>query len=121
MALLVTWYGDLPDRVFWFVERTHWPWSLIAGLAFVFGSVVPIFALFLGRWRGSPRALRTIAAITLVGILLFDMYLVAPAFNALAIGAGSLAAIAIGALFVAFLAMPWAQAPLRRRRLVHGR
>jgi hypothetical protein len=121
MALLVIWYGDVPGRVFWFVERTHWPWTLIAGLAFICGSVVPIFSLFLGRWRASPRALRIIGTLTLCGIALYDIYLVAPAFNVLALGAAAAALIAIGALFVAFLAMPWARAPLRRWRLIHGR
>jgi len=80
-----------------------------------------IFALFLGRWRASPAALRVIGASTLAGILLYDLYLVAPAFNVLALGAAAMATIAIGALFVAFRAMPWAQAPLRRWRLLHGR
>ena len=121
MAVLVIWYGDLPDRVFWFVQRTHWPWNLIAGLAFVFGAVAPIFALFLGRWRASPAALRAIGASTLAGILFYYLYLVAPAFNVLALGAAAVATIAIGALFVAFRAMPWVQAPLRRWRLRHGR
>ena len=121
MAVLVTWYGDVPTRIFWFVERTHWPWTLIAGLAFIFGSVAPIFSLFLGRWRASPRALRVIGLMTLAGIALYDVYLVAPAFDVLALGAAALALIVIGALFVAFLAMPWARAPLRRWRTLHGR
>ena len=121
MALLIVWYGDVPERVEWFVDRTHGPWPALALLAFLLGSVVPIFALFLGRWRASPRALRVIGVIALAGIALFDAYLVAPAFGPLALGAAVLAAIAIGALLVAFLAMPWAQAPLRHWRMRHGR
>jgi hypothetical protein len=121
MALLIIWYGDLPERVFWFTERAHGPWLPIAWLAFLFGSVVPIFALFLGRWRRDPRALRLIGVIALAGIALFEAYLIAPAFGSGSLGAAAVALIAIGALFVAFLAMPWARAPLRRWRTLHGR
>jgi len=121
MALLILWYGDVPERVSWFVDRTHGTWLAIAVLAFLFGSIIPIFSLFIGRWRKSPRALRIIGVIALAGIALFDAYLVVPAFGPLALGATALATIAIGALLIAFLAMPWAQAPLRHWRMRHGR
>lgn len=121
MALLVIWYGDEPERVFWFVQRTHGPWPLFAWLAVIFGAVAPVFSLFLGHWRSNPRALRFIGIIALAGLAFYDAYLVAPAFDVLALGAAFVALIAIGALFVAFLPMAWAQAPLRRWRLVHGR
>jgi hypothetical protein len=121
MAVLVIWYGDVPERVLWFVERTQGPWPLIAWLAFVFGAVAPVFSLLLGRWRKNPRALRAIGTVALIGIALYEAYLVAPAFNVLALGAAAVALIAVGALFVAFLGMPWARAPLRRWRLIHGR
>jgi hypothetical protein len=121
MALLIVWYGDLPERVHWFVTRTQTPWTALAVAAFLLGSVVPVLSLFLGRWRRSPRALRVIGAVALVGIALFDAVLVAPAFGPLAIAAAAIAAIAIGALLVAFLAMPWAHGPLRHWRMRHGR
>jgi hypothetical protein len=121
MALLIVWYGDVPERVQWFVTRTQAPWTLVSVLAFLLGSIVPVFSLFLGRWRRSPRALRVISFVALIGLLLFDAVLVAPAFDPLALGAAAVAVIAIGALLVAFLAMPWAQAPLRHGRMRHGR
>jgi hypothetical protein len=121
MALLIVWYGDVPERVQWFVDRTQAPWIVVAVFAFLLGSVVPIFSLFLGRWRRNPRALRIVGLVALLGIVLFDACLVAPAFGPLALGAAALATIAIGALLVSFLAMPWAQAPLRHWRMRHGR
>jgi len=121
MALLIVWYGDVPERVQWFITRTQGPWLALAVLAFVFGSILPIFSLFFGRWRRSPRALRIIGVIALVGLALFDAYLVAPAYGPIALAAAVLALIAIGALLVAFLAMPWAQAPVRHWRMRHGR
>jgi len=84
-------------------------------------AVVPIFALLLGRLRRDPAALRGIGAVTLLGLALYDIYLVGPAFGAAAIGAAAVALIAIGALLAAFVAMPWAQAPLRQWRMRHGR
>lgn len=121
MALLIVWYGDVPDRVRWFVDRTQTPWLALSVLAFLLGSVIPIFSLFLGRWRQSPQALRVIGSVALVGIALFDACLIAPAFGPLALGAAAVATIAIGALLVAFMAMPWAQGPLRHWRARHGR
>ena len=121
MAVLVIWYGDVPERVAWFVVRMRGPWLMLAWLAFIIGSAVPILALFLGRWRRSPHALRLIAGIALCGIALYDCYLVAPAFGGPALGAALLALSTIGALFIAFLARPWARAPLRRWGAIHGR
>jgi len=121
MALLIVWYGDLPERVQWFVDRTQAPWTVLAVLAFMLGAIIPILALFLSRWRRSPQALRAIGLIALTGIALFDACLVGPAFDPLALGAAAVAAIAIGALLVAFMATPWAQSPLRHWRARHGR
>jgi hypothetical protein len=121
MALLVIWYGDLPHRVIWFVHRDHFPWTLIGGLAFVFGSVVPIFALFLARIRGSRTALRSVGAITLAGIALYDAYLVAPAFGTLALGAALFGIVAMGALLTVFSATAGCQPGFYRWRATRGR
>lgn len=118
MAVLVIWYGDLPSRVFWFVQR-GWPWTLVAGLAFVCGSVLPIFALFLARVRASALGLRIVSVIALIGIALFDAYLIAPPFGVLALAAAALALLAIGSLFIAFLATPWARTNIHRWRSAH--
>jgi hypothetical protein len=121
MALLVIWYGDVPSRVFWFVERDEWPWTWIAVLAFGLAAVIPIFALFLQRVRRSQRALRVVGIIALVGIATYDAYLIAPAFGPLALGAAMVALIAIGALLVACLGLSWAGPALSRRTSSHAR
>jgi hypothetical protein len=119
MALLVIWYGDLPSRVFWFMQRA-WPWTFIAGFAFVSGSIIPIFALFLGQVRESAIGLRVVSVISLIGIALFNAYLIAPPFGVLALVAAAAAMLAIGALLVAFLALRWAHTGLQRGRAAHG-
>lgn len=106
IALLVIWYGNIPDRVFWFSFRDRWPWSLIAGLAFVFGSVVPILLLFLERIRSSRRGMRFVGAVTLAGIALYYGYLISPPFGVLSLGAGFLGAVAMSCLLGAIAFAP---------------
>lgn len=109
MAVLVIWYGDLPRRVFWFVHREGL-WMLIGTLAFVIGSVIPILALFLQRIRSSRSGLRAVSTITLVGIALYDAYLIGPPFGPGSLGAALLAILAIGALLTASVGTSWCQA-----------
>lgn len=114
IALLVIWYGNLPDQVFWFSFRDRWPWSLIAGLAFVFGSVVPILLLFLERIRSSRTGMQFVGAVTLAGIALYYGYLIAPPFGALSLGAGLLGSVAMGCLLGAMTLAPWRDAPRKK-------
>jgi hypothetical protein len=114
IAVLVIWYGDLPHKVSWFVHRDHWPWTLVAGAAFVLGSVVPIFSLFLQRVRASRRGLRIVGVIVLAGIAFYYAYLIGPSFGVLSLGSAFVAIIAVGALLVAFVGAPWARAAFDR-------
>lgn len=107
VAFLVIWYGNIPDRVFWFSFRNRWPWPLIATLAFIFGSIVPIFSLFLERIRSSRLGMRFVGAVTLAGIALYYAYLISPPFGALSLGAGALATVAMGCLLGALTLAPW--------------
>ncbi len=116
MALLIIWYGDLPNRVFWFVQRDHWPWMLIAVLAFVGGSVIPIFSLFLARVRYSASWLRVVGIIVLAGIAIYYVYLIAPPFGVLSIAAAVVALVAIGALSVALVVTGWSRAGYEKWR-----
>ncbi len=106
IAFLVTWYGNIPDRVFWFSFRERWPWMLIVWLTFVFGFVVPIFLLFLKRIRSSRLGIRLVGSVTLAGIALYYAYLILAPFGALSLGAGALATIAMGCLLGALTLAP---------------
>lgn len=121
IAVLVIWYGDLPHRVFWFVNRDPWPWKATGAFAFIFASAVPIFALFLERVRTTRRGLRIVGVVTLVGLAGYYAYLVAPPFGVLSLGAALLSALAIGALFVALLGTRWAQTGFHKRRSAFAR
>jgi hypothetical protein len=116
----VIWYGDVPSRVFWFVDRDRWPWTLLGGFFFICGSVFPIFSLFIGRVRESVLGLRVVAAVTLVGIACFETYLVVPPFGVIAVAATALALVAVGAFTVAFVVTPWARLRAYRWRSAHA-
>ena len=96
MAVLVIWYGDLPHEEAWFVKRDVLPWSVLAVGAFVLVSVVPIFLLMLSRVRASRTALRLLGAAVLIGLALYDVYLIAPPFGISALIPSLLSLIAIG-------------------------
>ena len=114
MAILVIWYGDLPTRVSWFVERTHEPWKTLAVATFILGSVIPILVLLLARVRASRSALRYVAASSFGGIGLYDAWLLAPAYGAGALGAAALAALAIACASIVIIRVGWPAALFNR-------
>jgi hypothetical protein len=103
MAVLVIWYGDIPREEAWFVTRYHVPWSALAIAAFVLGAVIPTLALIQSRFRNQLRPLRAVGVITLIGIVAYDAYLIAPPAGAAALVPALLAIIGIG-LFVVGIA-----------------
>ncbi len=75
----INWYGDLPDQAHWYLSRTAggWRWLEIAGA--LLGSVLPMLALLFSRVRRDPLLLRPVALAVLLGLLIEDIWLVAPA------------------------------------------
>lgn len=118
MAVLVIWYGDLPHKEIWFVERGFLPWSLLAALGFLLVSVIPIFLLMLPRVRGSRTALRLLSTGVLIGLALYDVYLIAPPFGAAALIPALLALAAIGLALFGWM-LGGAEAVVRRTRLIN--
>jgi len=118
MAVLVIWYGDLPHEEVWFVERLISPWPVLAAGAFVLVSVIPVFMLMLSRLRKSPTALRLIGAGVLIGLALYDAYLIAPPFGSFALVPWLLSLIAIGLGLLGWM-QSGAQSLLHRMRPAH--
>jgi hypothetical protein len=115
MAFLVMWSSDLPSRMSWFLERDHFPWTLLAAGAFIFGSVAPTLALLLARVRNDIRELRAVAISVLAGLALYYAWLIAPPFRGRTLAAAVLATIAIGLLFAAAAGRPASNAVIPRR------
>lgn len=106
MAYLIIWYGDLPHKVEWFVQRDAAPWVLVAGAMFVLACVVPAFSLFSSRVRRSPVALRLVGIITLTGLALYYAWLVGPAFGPASLLSALFCIVALGVLLIG-LASRW--------------
>ncbi len=121
MAVLVMWYGDVPSKVFWFVERVREPWLAIAVAAFIVTSLVPIALLLFARVRTNCVALRFIGGDSLIGLAVYQSWLLAPAFGLATIGTALLALVAMTALIAAAIAEGWMQEISRRWSNVHGR
>lgn len=96
MTVLVIWYGDLPNEEIWFVEREPALWTAIAVAAFVLVSLVPIFALLLGKIRNARAPLRAVGIGVLSGLALYDVYLIAPPAGGMAALAALFAIAGIG-------------------------
>jgi len=119
MAVLVMWYGDIPDKVNFFVERDASPWKYIAAGAFVFSSVIPVLMLLLSRVRASRAALCFVAGSILAGLALYVAWLLAPAYGPWSLATAALATIALTCAFLALLSTDWPTALLYRARTTH--
>ena len=120
MAVLVLWYGDVPSKVFWFVERIEEPWRVFAIVAFVMTSLIPIALLMFARMRASRSALRFIGISSLVGLAIYQSWLLAPAFGAAAVGSALLALITMATFIAAAITGGWVQRLLHRWSIAHG-
>jgi hypothetical protein len=75
---LITWAEDLPHEIAWYVPRvqTSWRWLTLTILVLEFA--LPFLLLLSRAIKRTPAALGGLAAILLVGQLLFSFHLVAP-------------------------------------------
>jgi hypothetical protein len=95
MAVLIIWYGDLPNKVFWLVERAATPWRGLAIASFLLAAVGPVLLLLLARVRESPIALRRTAILIFVGQACYHAVLLAPTFGAWSLAPALVALLAI--------------------------
>ncbi|MXP62573.1 hypothetical protein E0493_04295 [Roseomonas sp. M0104] len=96
---LVIWYGDLPEKVAWYVLRQHWGWLAVELLSLLLSTLLPLVMLLPTAQRGSPAALAQLAPWLLAGILLHQAWLVAPGAGFWALPVAALAVLAVGGLW----------------------
>ena len=123
MAVLVIWYGDLPREEAWFVERRPLALDRAGGGRFHpgFAGADPR-ADAVARTQQPRSALRAVGACVLVGLAVYDAYLIVPPCGDAALLTALLALIGIGLALLrlsstARHASPHAEArpcPLRR-------
>jgi hypothetical protein len=114
MQFIVTWYGNIPDKVHWYAVRATVAWRLLASTAFALGAALPFLAILNRAVRREPAFLRLVGGLVLAGVVLHVTWLTMPAFGLAAAGPAVLAALAM-ALPIAATARLWPEAPIRDR------
>ena len=92
MDFLILWYGDLPSKIVWYVDRATSLLNVIVALALVCGLFMPIAAQAL---IGGRRGKRIAGASALIGLMLIDLWWVDA--GVLAVIAGCCVGVAIAA------------------------
>jgi hypothetical protein len=98
MQFIITWYGNIPDKVHWYVVRSSAGLSTLALAAVVIGAVLPFLAILHPSVRGEPAKLRWVGGLALCGIALHVAWLTAPALGAVTQVPALLATLVIAGL-----------------------
>ncbi len=117
MALIINWYGDLPEQAKWYLGRAG-PWAAVAVAAALFGAAIPIVSLLWGSVRASGTGLRLVGVSVLCGIALHMAWLFAPIATPLAMASAAVEIVAMVAALVA--AGPMGERFLSEGRLSHA-
>jgi len=100
MSYLVVWYGDRPDPDGWYRTRLSegWGWMPLAVVGLGFLSTAALLGL--SSRIGVRRALQLGGGTALAGVLLYDVWLLAPAFGAACLPAAACALVGLGGVWV---------------------
>ena len=115
MDYLIVWYGNLPDRVGWYLERQPTAW--LAAVALVVGGLAAPLVLLAPRLTLRFKS-GLAAALALAGSLAFQLYLFTPLLDGASLAGAVLSAVAQAAVLSA-VARHW-PASLISRRPAHG-
>ncbi|RAI58010.1 hypothetical protein [Roseicella frigidaeris] len=115
---LVAWYGNLPEKAAWYLQRAALPWRPIEYGALGLAAILPVLALLPATARRSPRCLAWVGAGVLLGVLLHILWLVGPPFGPWASLSGLLGSLAVGGIWAGLAGGPFAAR--LRREVPHG-
>jgi hypothetical protein len=82
MAFIITWYGNIPDKVHWYTIRAGDGWAVEMLVAFVLAAALPFLAILYPRVRREPALLRIVGMFMLFGVTLHVAWMIAPALGA---------------------------------------
>ena len=117
---LVAWYGDLPPKASWFLQRQGGGWGSLQAISVLLSALLPFGALLVGRVRHSPAALARLGPLVLAGLLAHLAWIVAPAFGAAALLAALLGFVAVGGVWIGLVFGPLAAFMAPSGRAAHG-
>ncbi|MGH6876205.1 MAG: hypothetical protein ACREHV_02375, partial [Rhizomicrobium sp.] len=103
MDFMISWYGDVPDRIAWYAMRATWPWPPLLWGALIFGAFGPLFVLLASRTRFLVLPLRSIACSILFGAACYDSWLIVPEFGWAALAFAGAGVLLLAALAVSFV------------------
>ncbi len=98
MEFLIPWYGNVPDKVHWFVVRAGEGWCEVQLLAFLVGAALPFLAILNPYVRREPTAMRVVGILVVIGVVLHIGWMTLPAFGAITIAPAILAALLMALL-----------------------
>ncbi|WP_271585919.1 hypothetical protein [Bradyrhizobium sp. CCBAU 53415] len=81
MTFVVAWYGDLPHKAGWFIERSTAAWTAALVATFALGAILPFAMLLFAGVRGSRAGLRAVGLLLLLGTSMHFAWLLVPAFS----------------------------------------
>jgi len=102
MGYLVVWYGDRPALDAWYLTRARWPWQTLSWLCLAAG-LTGVVLLAIRRSFGAHRAVAMVAACILVGVLSYQVWLLAPTFGAACLIPAAAGLLAQGGLWIAVI------------------
>jgi hypothetical protein len=112
---LITWSGNLPEEIAWYLTRSRGGWRAISITLVVVQFVLPFVILLSRTVKRRPMALATVAGAMLVGRFLDMYWLVVPAFEGgdlVVHWLDAAAFVAVGGLFLGFSIRALAERPL---------
>jgi hypothetical protein len=78
--LIITWAGNLPEEIRWYLPRIEGGWKMIAIFLVLFHFFVPFFLLLFRRTKWRFAALASVTVVILVARLVDTFFLVGPNF-----------------------------------------
>jgi hypothetical protein len=117
---LITWSGNLPEEIPWYLRRTYGGWKLVAQVLVVFHFVLPFLLLLSRDLKRDAKKLASVAGLVFLVRLLDVYWLVAPdlqgnggAASGISVHALDVATpLALGGLWLAFFAHELRKRPL---------
>jgi hypothetical protein len=101
MQYIVTWYGNIPDKVNWYVARTYGVWPSVSFAAFFLAAALPFLAILGPAVRRSAGPRRVLGILVLTGITLHIAWLTMPSFGYAVVGPALLSAMTMTFLIIA--------------------
>lgn len=116
---MLIWIANLPYEVIWYLPRSRGGWQWVAWALCVFHFIVPFFLLLMRDVKRHLPTLAKVAGLLLAMQLVYDYYLVMPAFVGTHIGQhwmDFLTPFAVGGLWLADFLWQLGRRPLVARR-----